>query len=104
MGPRPQTCPPLLTYPAYPDATSGVRASLRSCPANLRSKISNRDEDEDVEDDGHCDPESPDYDEDADDCEDERDVCSACGQPIRNEEDEAERQAHLDLILRRLRS
>ena len=91
-----------VTFAAYPDATSLVRANLRSCPLNLRSKLSKRDEDDD---DGHCDPESPDYDEDADDCEDEdRDTSDSTSTCTCDEVDEQERQLHFELILRKLRS
>jgi len=104
-----------VTYPAYPDATSGVRASLRSCPANLRAKLVR-----DSDDDGHCDPDSSDFDpdEDCDDIEDrcectcescsENDDCSNCtnsdcnfdcdGCPI-----QTTRSANMNLLLRRLR-
>jgi len=83
-----------VTFPAYPDATSGVRNSLRSCPADLRSKLTRDDEDEDEDDDDI-------------DGDDDREVCAACGLPIPrdedDDEDEEERQAHLDLIIRKLR-
>jgi uncharacterized protein len=61
-----------VTYPAYPDATSGLRASLRSCPADIRCRI-NRDDLNDDDDDSdyedyrpECDEDSEDYDPDAD--------------------------------------
>lgn len=59
-----------VTYPAYPDATSGIRASLRSCPADIRSRITRNDDDldEDDEDDyrPECDEDSGDFDPEAD--------------------------------------
>lgn len=67
-------CSP-CTFPAYPDATSGVRA-LRNCPSDLRAKIeAKRDEDED----GYrpeCDPDSDQYDPEA--CEDDDDEDERC--------------------------
>lgn len=80
-----------VTYPAYPDATSGVRASLHSCPADLRSKLSKRD---DEDDDNECDPDDPDYDPDECDDEDRDDACD-CG--------DQERELHMALILRKQR-
>jgi HK97 family phage prohead protease len=62
-----------VTFPAYPDATSGVRASLRNAPAALRSKVKR----DDLDDDTVCDPDSPDYDPDAD-CDEDRDSDCAC--------------------------
>lgn len=110
-----------VTFAAYPDATSGVRASLKSCPAYLRAQLNRRDEDEDDDEDNDesiCDPDSPDYapllcndDEDrcqcpcqacADDSCDEcsnadcaDDNCASC--PVQ------EREARYALLLRRLR-
>jgi HK97 family phage prohead protease len=97
-----------VTFPAYPDATSGVRAAtLRSCPANLRSKLKgdaddidldDADDDDDIEDRCDCDCAaclagdcdectSPDCDEDnCDDCPSQQ------------------RAAHRSLLLRRLRA
>jgi len=60
-----------VTVPAYPDATSGIRASLRSCPAELRSKIRRSADDDDID----CDPDSPDYDPQDDDCDSSEDRC-----------------------------
>jgi len=84
---------------AYPNTT----ANLRSCPADLRSKLK-RDDDLDDDDDYQpkCDPNSPDYDPEA--CDEDR--CSECGRLLPRDEDDAdeeERKAHLDLLQRRLR-
>ena len=98
-----------VTFPAYPDATSGVRASLRSCPVNLRSKLKRKD------DDSTCDPDSPDYDPDACDEEDRCDCecdecedgyCDQCTNTDCDSDDcpNQQRKAHLDLLIRRLRS
>jgi HK97 family phage prohead protease len=110
-----------VTFPAYPDATSGVRASLRSCPANLRAKLkrSDNDDDDDSDDDldDICNPDSPDYDESAD-CEDRCSCrcescrsqrCVACSNPTCEDGSCREcpiqtREAHFQLLLRRLRS
>lgn len=110
-----------VTYPAYPDATSGVRASLRSCPADLRSKLTKRDDDtDDDDDDDDLDCEG----EDADDprCEDrcqcrckacsEQQDCSLCLNDSCDDDAcldadclaQITRAAHRDLLLRRLRS
>lgn len=60
-----------VTFPAYPDATSGLRASLRSCPTDIRCKLKCDDlNDAEGEEENdyrpECDPESDDYDPDAD--------------------------------------
>jgi HK97 family phage prohead protease len=57
-----------VTFPAYPDATSGYRASLRNAPDALRSKLTERDEED--ENDPACDPDSVDYDPTAE-CDDD---------------------------------
>ncbi len=85
-----------------PAAYPNTEVNLRNAPASFRSKLR-------VDDDysEECDPDSPDYDPDADcddDDENDREICSECGQPIpEDEEDEEDRQAHLDLLKRRLR-
>ncbi|MGA8303102.1 MAG: HK97 family phage prohead protease, partial [Thermoplasmata archaeon] len=50
-----------VTFPAYPDATSQVRAALRSCPLDLRGKLKLRSEDDDICD--GLDTDDPRYDE-----------------------------------------
>src|ERR1035441_9975272 len=102
---------------------------VRSCPKALRAKLqsSKRDDDDDLD---VCNEDSPDYDPDAcqalndDDDDEEEDRCSCdcesceggdceeCTKEDENCEDEndcvdcggALRQAHLELLLRRLRS
>lgn len=62
-----------VTFPAYPDATSGVRASLRSAPAAIREAIkakSKKRDDLDEDIDPACDPDDPAFDPLAD-CDDE---------------------------------
>jgi len=96
-----------VTFPAYPDATSGVRASLRSAPAAIRAKLKRDDDDEDI-------PHDPDYDGDQDDDEDDDECrcdcrgcrdgyCALCSNP--NCEDDfcrscpgQTRAAHLKLL------
>jgi HK97 family phage prohead protease len=102
----------ILTGPAaaYPNTS----ASLRSCPKNLRKLVAKRDdEDDDDELDDVCNPDSDSYDPDAcqalkDDDEDDedREICPECGQSIPSEEDaddDEERQAHLQLLIRRMK-
>jgi uncharacterized protein len=60
-----------VTFPAYPDATSGVRASLRNAPDDLRNKLTKRD---DI-DDGDTDFDDPTNDLD---CEGEDEDDPAC--------------------------
>ena len=71
-------CSP-VTFPAYPDATSGVRASLRSAPAAIRAKLKRDEDDEDEEDDpAHPDPDYDNEDDEDDEGDDCRCVCRGC--------------------------
>jgi HK97 family phage prohead protease len=94
-----------VTFPAYLDATSGVRAALRSAPDAIRAKLSVRDDSEDDDPDDHP---GQNWDEDLeqwvdDDDENERCACScaACraAHPNAVNEDElASRAAHKHLL------
>jgi HK97 family phage prohead protease len=96
-----------VTSPAYLDATSGVRVSLRNCPWSLRGKIKadkvQRDEDNPEQDADvtECDCTCPECSEN-DDCEQcsnsncESDLCVGCSTQIL--------EAHRSLLMRRLRS
>lgn len=57
----------VVTFPATESTSSSVRTATRSCPADLRSKLAVRDDDEDDSDDymPECDEESPDFDPEA---------------------------------------
>jgi len=98
-----------VVMPAY----SATTVSVRSAPASLRAKLKKRDDD-----DGVCDPDSPDYDPKECDEEDRCDCtcdecqdgdCANCTDPECNDEDCEDcatqtRSAHFALILRRMRS
>lgn len=105
-----------VTFPAYPDATSGVRA-LRTCPLDLRAKLtSKRDDDDDCEDNPDDDGCSENEDvmeveSKREDCQDDPDsddcVCNEDSDSY--DEDECEElnsnraaKANADLLLRRL--
>ncbi len=106
-----------VTWAAY----RAPHVDVRSCPASLRSKLK-RTEDDDDELDDVCNPDSPDYDPDACDDEEDRcectceacldDNCSDCDDPDCDDPDCYDeercpnqlRSAHLELLLRRLRS
>jgi len=101
--------------PAYKSSSF----SLRSCPASLRLKI-NRDDDLDDDYRPECDPDSDEYDEDAD-CPEERDgdcscecqeceggSCDQCSDQDCDSTDciscpEQTRTAHMQLLIRRLK-
>jgi len=73
-----------VTFPAYLDATSGVRASLRSAPDAIRAKLSKRDGSEDDDPNDHpgqhwSDAESEWVDDD-DDSDDLRSCAYRCAQ------------------------
>jgi HK97 family phage prohead protease len=107
-----------VTFAAY----SAPHVDVRSCPKALRAKLKSSKRESDDDELDVCNPDSPDYDPDAcddeeedrcscdcesceagscedctndEDCEDEND-CIDCGGAVR--------QAHLELLLRRLRS
>lgn len=68
-----------VTFPAYPDATSGYRESLRNAPDALRSKLGKRDDldddDDDFDDDIDCD--DPDNEDDPR-CDEDRSCSCDC--------------------------
>ena len=74
-----------VTFPAYPDATSGVRGALRNAPDALRSKLKRDIEDGDSDFDDPSDLDCGDGGEDEDDprCQDEDRCecrCKACSE------------------------
>ena len=109
-----------VTFAAY----STPHVSTRSCPKALRAKLKSSKRDDDDDELDVCNPDSPDYDPDAcDDSEEDRCscTCSACSEDencedCTNDDEDCEdendcvdcggalRQAHLELLLRRLRS
>jgi HK97 family phage prohead protease len=62
-------CSP-CTFPAYPDATTGLRAALRSAPADIRARLSVRDDSDQCEDGQHYDSDLGECVSDDDDSDD----------------------------------
>jgi len=98
-----------VTWAAY----LAPHVDTRSCPVELRSKL-RRESDDDEDDGSDCDPDDPDCEECGCDCEEcEAGDCTLCSDPDCDEEncrseDQScpmqTREAHRQLLIRRLRS